>query len=149
MGIYIIVILQTQQASHLGVIVCIGLAGIEGDDVAKLSSFEELLLVVDLDILWHDGHATLNDTVLGQLAKVTLQNVVGCRIVVLDRCIAMTGVAGESHHLAVDELIVNLDVVIVDCVIAVECNVELGSNSDVEHECIGSFLVEVYRGLLL
>ena len=140
-----------QQSSNLSAAI-VSFVRIEGDDVTGLGTLEELLLVIVLQILGHDGSALnsqatlLGVAVLIELAQVTLQHVallIGLAVGVLAEA------ALEHLHLTVDERVVDSDVVVVDGVLGVERDVELGSHGDVKHKGVGSRLLQVLRLLLL
>ena len=144
--------LDFQQGRNLCIAFRIGLAGVEGDDVASLGPVEELLLVVGLNVVGHqhgrlDGEtALLGVTVLVEFAQVALEHVaLGIRLCIL----VLARARGEHLHLAVHQFVVHVDAVIVDGILVGEFNVELRGNGNVEHERVGAGLLQVLGLLLL
>ena len=147
-----VVLLYLQQGCHLSIVVGIGLLGVEGDDITRLGTVEELLLVLSLDIGRHD-HTTLSGdtaflgvTVLVELTQVTSEGIVTAEDVGLHE---LTCLRGVHLYLIVDQLVLHLDGVVVDLVLGAELSLELRGNGDIEHESQIGVLLEVLGHLLL
>ena len=144
-------IVHLEQSLQLG-IALVGLAGVEGEDVAQLAAFEDLLLVFGLDIFGHDectlyGDTTFERIALGiELAEVALQKVVGLVGLSL---LVVADTLSVSLHLLVDELVVYLYLVVFNLVFVGQLDLEFGSHSHVEDEGIGSLSLNVYGHLLV
>ena len=127
-----LVLLNFQQAADLCIIIGIGLAGIPCNDIAQLTVVKQFLLIVNLDILRHQGNVRQFDTtVLANLAQVTLQHVALLGIVLLGLLI-LTGTALIHLNLLVDELIINSDVIIVNFILTGQFCLEVRSYSNIK-----------------
>ena len=73
-----ILLANLQERRQLYIALGISLARIEGDDVTKLGTIEKFLLLVNLDVVWHqDGRldnkpTLLSIAILVKLTKVAL-----------------------------------------------------------------------------
>ena len=146
--------LYLEQRADLGIVLRIGLAGVERDNVAQLGTVEVSLFLIHLNILWHEHHvgerdAALERVALGiELTQVALQHVALLGVILLGLLVA-AGTRGIHVGLLVNQLVIDLDGVIVNLVLAVQLNLELGSHGNVEDERVGSLLREVHLHLLL
>ena len=146
------VLINLQQGSHLSIAAGISLLRVERDDVAGLAAVEQFLLSLILDIGGHDHTAVRRDTALErvallvELAQVARQCVVAAEHVGVTH---LTVLAGIHLYLIVNQLVVGLDSVVVELVLAVEHSRELGSHGDVVSKGEGTVGGQVLRLLAL
>ena len=153
-----LLLLNLQQGSNLSIVIGVSLLGVESDDVASLSTVEQLLLVVGLDVSRHNHGSLGSDTtflgvtVLVKLAHVTSQCIVTAEYLSLNE---LTSLRCIHLYLIVEHLIINLDGVIVNLISASQLSLELRSYGNIEHECqiisvlkvLGYLLLLVWEGL--
>ena len=119
-----------------------------------MSAIKQFLLVFYLNILGHEhgvghGDAALEGVaLLVELAEVALEHVTHRLIIVLHFLI-VSAAAGHHVNLAVDQLVISLDVIIGHLVLIGEADGEFGSHGDIEHELEGSVAFQVLRHLFL
>ena len=144
-----LLLINLHHGSNLYVALRISLAGIPCDDITQLTTVEELLLVVNLDVLRHQHSVSnLNTTLNAYLAQVTLQHVALFRVESL-YLLVVTGTALIHLNLLVNELVVNGNVIERHLVLATQLGLELRSHSDIELEFQRLVALEIQLSLLV
>ena len=150
--VFHLLLVHFQQGSHLGVVVRIGLLGVEGNHVTLLCSVEEFALLVLLDIGGHNHCSLVAEavflrvTLLVEFAQGTCQRIVAAEGLGI---LEFTSLRSVHLHLVVDEFVVYLDIIIGQLVLVCQFGLHLRSDGNVEHELQVTFLLEVLGLLLL
>ena len=143
-----LVLLDFQKCRDFYVVVGISSHRVESDDIAQLGTVKEFFLVFYFDVLRHQ-RSTLNGNaaferivVLVQLTEVALQHITLFRIESI-HLVVVAGTALEHLDLLVNQLVVNGNLIVVNLVLAVQFNLELRCDGNVELELIRSFLFQI------
>ena len=141
-----------QQCSYLSIVVRISLPGVECDDVAEFGTLKQFLLLFYLDISWHDHTAVGGDTTLQRVALlVQLTQVAGQRVVAAEHLdlLELTSLLGIHPNLVVNEVVVHLDGIVVNLVLAGQFCLKLWCHGNIEDEREGTVSSQILRLLLL
>ena len=136
-------LLDFQQGRYLHIAFGICLARTKSDNITNLGAIEQFLLIIDLDIFRHhhsclNGNTTFHSITFSiKLTKVALHHIA---LFIYLAVHILTSLRCEHVNLLINKLIINLDLVVIYCILVGQFDAELRCDSNIEHEGIWSFL---------